>query len=373
MRNTLSGIVNLRAALLKVAADHVHTLIPAYTHGVQAQPTTYAHYLLAFDECFSRTAERLIQGYARLNKSPLGAGALSTSSFRLDRKLLASLLGFDDIAENSLGANQVLPVDALLETSNLVSLLATQIGQWAQDIHQTYSNSRSWFRFEPGELTSTSSMMPQKRNPRVLELLRELGGRIIGKAQGLMAISHNLQSGMVEVRWSVDLIPEVETIQMLELATKMVSSLQVDAQRARDEISREYSTSTEVADTLYRTARVPFRMGHHFASDLTDFGRGHGLSPTGIRFEDAAKLFADLNDGAPFPLSAGELKETLDPAAFLASRVGTGGPQQNEVVRMLGEHGLDLGQNTRAVQSIDGRAAEAAVKLSTSFEQLANS
>ena len=138
------------------------------------------------------------------------------------------------------------------------------------------------------------------------------------------------------------MIPEVEMIQMLELATKMVSSLQVDAKRSVEEISREYSTTTELADTLYRTARVPFRIGHHFASELTDFGRGRGLSPTEIKFLDAAALYAKLNDNAPFPLTERELREALDPAAFVVSRVGTGGPQHDEVVRMLAGHINDL-------------------------------
>ncbi|KAF2093446.1 fumarate lyase [Rhizodiscina lignyota] len=373
LRHTLTSIVRLREAVLKVAENNVETLIPAYTHGVQAQPTTYAHYLLAMDECFSRTAERLIQSHKRLNQCPLGAGALTTSSFKLDRELLASLLGFEGIVENSLSANQVSPVEALLETSQLLAMLATQIGQWAQDIHQTYSNSRSWFRLDPGELTSTSSMMPQKRNPRVLELMREFGGRIIGKASGLMAIAHNLQSGMTEIRWSVDLIPDAETQQMLDLATKMVASLRVDAKRALEEINREYSTATELADTLYRTARVPFRIGHHFASKLTDFGRERGLSPTEINIEDAAKLYAELNDQASFPLSESEFRESLHPQAFVASRAGTGGPQRDEVVRMLSKHQKDLEQNASMLGAIDKDAEAAVSALSQRFERIIKS
>lgn len=363
MRATLTHVVELRKAILQIAGQHIDTVIPAYTHGVQAQPTTYAHYLLAIDGSMFRTVNRLLQGHARINMSSLGAGALATSCFQLDRGLLASLLDFDDFIENSFDANQISPVDALLETSYTLSILATQIGQWAQDIHQTYSNSRSWFYLAPGELTSTSSMMPQKRNPRVLELLRELSGRITGKAQTLTLIAHNLQSGMTEIRWSVDLLPTTETREMLELARKMVLSLQVDSKRSLDELTREYSTVTELADSLYRTVKIPFRIGHDFASALTDFGRQRDLAPTDIKFEDAATLFSDMNEGAAFPLTETSFREALDPVAFVASRAGQGGPQRTEVQRMFKKHEQSLEENLVSLQAIRQKAEAAATEL----------
>jgi len=371
MRDTLAELVELRAAVLKVATDNIDTIIPAYTHGVQAQPTSYAHYLLAFDESFERTAARLIGGYSRVNCSPLGAGALTTSSFRLDRELLATLLGFDGVSENSLGANQVAPVDALLETPFVLSIFATQIGQLAQDIHQTYSNSRSWFHLDQGELTSISSMMPQKRNPRVLELLRELSGRIVGKSQTLTMIAHNLQSGMTEIRWSMDLLPVEEARELLVLSRKLVLSLHINAERALEEILREYSTITELVDLLYRKARVPFRIGHYFASALTDYGRLHGLSPVDIKYEYAAALYVKLND-TEFPISENDLKEALDPTSFVATRAGLGGPQRVEVARMLAAHQKCLDENVRALQNIDQRADAASVELSRRIDQLIN-
>ena len=148
--DTYDELLAARYALLDLAAAHVETIIPAYTHGVQAQPTTLAHYLLAFSAAFERDARRLQEVYARLNLSPLGAAALGTSGFPLNRERLADQLGFDGIVENSYDANLVASVDSKIELANALATSAITVGQFMQNLHTQYHNPRPWILLEEG-------------------------------------------------------------------------------------------------------------------------------------------------------------------------------------------------------------------------------
>src|SRR5262249_4656495 len=148
----LEALVSARDQLLAVASRHTGTIIPAYTHGVQAQPTTFAHYLHAQAAALGRQTERLQQAYGRINRNPLGAAALATSSFPLDRKRLAALLGFEGLVENAYDANHLAPVDSSLEVAGALAIAAVQVGQFAQDIHAQYAEPVPWFVLATGEL-----------------------------------------------------------------------------------------------------------------------------------------------------------------------------------------------------------------------------
>ena len=166
------ALVASREKLLIIADQNKQTIIPAYTHGVQAQPTTFAHYLLAWESAVARNSERLQQAYQRINKSPLGAAALGTSSFPIDRKRLAGLLGFDGLVENSYDANHIASADSSLEVASVLEISAIQLGQFAQELHAQYAATSPWLMLSEGKLTGVSSIMPQKRNPAALEQLR---------------------------------------------------------------------------------------------------------------------------------------------------------------------------------------------------------
>src|SRR5476649_745409 len=170
--NVLDAMNKSRAVFLKLAEDNVDTIVPAYTNGVQAQPTTYGHYLLGFAAAFDRHAERVRQAYARLNLSPMGSAALGTSSFPINRPRLAELLGFDGVAENSYDANQIAPMDTSAEMANDAGLAALTVGSFVEDIHTQYHQTAPWLLIQEGDLTGTSSIMPQKRNPNILNTLR---------------------------------------------------------------------------------------------------------------------------------------------------------------------------------------------------------
>src|SRR5215210_1793226 len=253
----IEAVVIARDKLLTVASRHTETIIPAYTHGVQAQPTTFAHYLLALASALARQTRRMQDAYARINLSPLGAAALATSSFPLDRRRLAALLGFEGLVENAYDANHLAPVDASCEVAGALAIAAVQIGQFAQDIHAQYDDPTPWFMLAAGELTGVSSIMPQKRNPAALEQLRAQSSILLGDMQTVFLISHNNRTGMFDYR-AYDPVPCTRALQVLKLLQQVVDGIVVNKERALKEVEADYSTTTELADALLQRADVPF-------------------------------------------------------------------------------------------------------------------
>jgi argininosuccinate lyase len=329
-------LLPVRRAMLDLAARHLETVVPIYTHGVQAQPTSLAHYLLGFLAGLDRSASRAMEAYSRANRSPLGAGAGTTSAIAINRERLAELLGFDGVADNSFDANLVAPIDAALELVQILAAVAIQIGQLTQDIFAQFYLVDAWLNLSPGSnLTGISSMMPQKRNPRVLEVLREHASMIIGSSVSMTLLAHNVTSGMTDVRESVtSVVPAERTHELLFLLLRTVEAVVVDPRRSLAEVNHDYSAMTNLAEVLVQTAGVPFREAHEFASRLTDFGRQRGLRPPDIAFADASALYAE-HASSDLPLSEAAFAAALDPRQILATRQGRGGPQHSEVERLL--------------------------------------
>jgi argininosuccinate lyase len=357
-----------REKLLETASRHTETIIPAYTHGVQAQPTTFAHYLLAFASALQRQVERLRETYARINMNPLGAAALATSSFALDRWRLGALLGFDGLVENAYDANHLAPVDSALEVASALAIAAIELGQFAQDIHAQYSAPSPWFMLAPGALTGVSSIMPQKRNPAALEQLRAQASIMLGELQTVFLVAHNNRTGMFDYR-SYDPVPCERPVHVFDLFRQIVEGIRVDPARALEEVRADYSTTTEIADALMQRADVPFRIGHHFASRLTDYGRSRGLRLGEIAYSDVARVY-DAETQNRFPLAEAEFVEIVSPEYMVFGRKGTGGPQPDEVKRMLSEERVHAARDAAWLDNRRGALARAESTLEEAFAAL---
>ena len=365
----IEALVTARDKLLAVAGRHTETIIPAYTHGVQAQPTTFAHYLLAFAAALGRQTERLQQAHGRINRNPLGAAALATSSFPLDRERLAVLLGFDGLVENAYDANHLAPVDSSLEVAGALAIAAVQLGQFAQDIHAQYAEPTPWLVLAAGELTGVSSIMPQKRNPAALEQLRAQASIMLGEMQTVFLVSHNNRTGMFDYR-SYDPVPCTRPLQVFKLFQQVVDGIVVNKARALEEVEADYSTTTEIADALLQKADVPFRIGHHFASQLTDYGRGRGLKLHEIPYAEAARIYQTQSRQA-FPLSQADFSEVISAEYMVFGRKGIGGPQLSEVRRMLSEERDKVAAELAWLKACGDHLARAEAALERAFAALA--
>ncbi|MFL9926095.1 argininosuccinate lyase [Herbaspirillum lusitanum] len=373
--NLMEQMNKSKAVFLNLAADNLDTIVPAYTNGVQAQPTTYAHYLLAFAAVFGRDATRFKEAYARLNLNPLGAAALGTSSFDVDRNRLAELLGFDGPVENSYDAAQLGALDTGVELVGICSNAALTIGLLMQDIHTQYHTPYPWIMIREGKLTGTSSIMPQKRNPYGINVLRLQASEVVGSAMTFQVEAHNVSPGMPDYkRDQVEKTLDLTANSFTKLADLM-SNLVIDKNRALQEVDADYSTTTELADVLQRDSDVPFRVGHHFASDLVTYGRINKMKPADIPFEEVQKIYGEALkafdfDHAQFPLSQAQFRKTLTAQNMIDSSKGLGGPQRAEVERMLTAERARLAQDEQWLKGQRRKLADASANLDKTFYKL---
>lgn len=365
----------LRERLLVLARRNVHTLVPAYTNGVQAQPVSFAHYLLAYADSFARDAERIRQLYACLNRSAMGTAVLANSSWPLDRARMAELLGFDGIVENSLDASQVSPSDLGLEAAGIPASGAIRLGAMLADIHTQYHQTRPWLLLDEGA-TYTSSAMPQKRNPGLVMRAREAASNVVGLAQTVTLRAHNVSTGMTDYKAAaaeLGLYPQA--VRMLAGAQATFDALSVNPQRSLEELEDDWTTSMDLAEVLQQRHGVPFRVGHAFASGIVDYARANGLRPRDFPYAKAQQLYAEalarfkLPD-APLPLAQPQWRELLSPRHMVESRVGIGGPQPAEVERMLARAEATLRADKDWMRQTRQRLADADGRLDQAFERL---
>lgn len=363
------ALLEPREALLDLADPHIATVIPAYTHGVQAQPTSLAHYLLAFASALERDADRMEETFARINLSPLGAAALSTSGFPIDRDRLAALLGFDGVVENSYDANHISSVDSKTEVAATLAISAISIGQFTEDVHVQYHDPVPWLLLDRS-LTGVSSIMPQKRNPGILEELRRLSSTVIGEAQTVFLNAHNTSSGMSDYRSGAQLLETItKAREMYTLYADIVHGLRVNSKRSLAEVDADYATMTEVADTLLRHAEIPFRVGHHYASEIAEYGRARGKRPKELTPDELQELYNEVY-GEPLPVDVSLIEAALDPEEMVASRLGRGGPQPDEVRRMLKAHRDRIDASRYWLSETRGRLAKAQAARDSDFTRL---
>jgi len=338
--DTYAQFIDARQSLLELAQAHLDELLPFYTNGVQAQPTTVGHYLGGYVQALTRGSDRYQQAWARLNLSPLGGGAGATSSFPLNRPRLAELLGFDGIVVNSFDSGQIAPQDLGVEISFLAASGALTLSMLSADLTVQYADPQPWFQLKEGDQTGISSMMPQKRNPSGLTRLHATSSTVVGEAMSYLVQSNNVMAGMADYKGGMPLQAIRSTGIMYRDFGKLIRALEFHPQRAAEEVNNDYATTTELADTLQRDANVPFRVGHHFASELVSYGREHKLKPSEIGFHVAQQLFKEASESSEFagsslPLSETHFREALSARHMTHAAKPVGGPQQQEVTRML--------------------------------------
>lgn len=372
-----AALLAYRQALIGFARTAPDGIMPAYTMGVQAQPITLGHYLSGYLGALERQGQRLREAYARLNLSPLGAAAVGTSSFPVDRPHLARLLGFDAAVENSFDGNHVSPFDLSVEMAALGASAAITTGALMADLLDQYRQARPWFLLAAEDMGS-SSIMPQKRNPVPMLNARAQASRALNAAQAAILVAHNIGPGVLEYRADDAQTALREATRMQTAMARLVASLRFDAARALEEVEGDYATTTELADVLQREANVPFRVGHHFASELVNYGRAARLRPIDLPFAEASRLYAETarhmlgQEGAAFPLTEARFRESLTAENMVRSSRGLGGPQPAEVARMLAAQAARIEADQAWLDARRKALTDAAAALDAAFNALRN-
>lgn len=264
------GIVNLIDALLDLSKQHLGTIMPGYTHLQRAQPVLLAHHFLAYVEMLLRDLDRMRSAFSRVNLSPLGAGALAGGTYPVDPQYVADLLGFDGLCANSLDA--VSDRDFVLDVLSTSSILMMHLSRLAEEL-VIWSSSEFGFVELADAFATGSSIMPQKKNPDVAELIRGKTGRVYGHLMGMLTASKGLplayNKDLQEDKEGVfDTVDTLELI--LDVLPPMLRSAQFHADRMRAAAAGGFSLATDVADHLVR-AGVPFREAHEIVGRVVSY------------------------------------------------------------------------------------------------------
>ncbi len=268
---------DLQRALAEKALDHAATIMPGFTHLQTAQPVTFGHHLLAYVEMAARDRGRFADARARLNRCPLGAGALAGTSFPLDRDMTAKSLGFSQPMANSLDA--VSDRDFVVETLAAAALAAVHLSRFAEEI-VIWTSPLVGLVTLSDKFTTGSSMMPQKRNPDAAELVRAKSGRIIGALNALLVVMKGLplayQKDLQEDKeGAIDALAELAL--SIAAMSGMVRDMQPDVARMKKTAGQGYATATDLADWLVRSLGLPFREAHHLTGRIVAAAAQAGL------------------------------------------------------------------------------------------------
>jgi len=332
----LAILCKLREVLLSLAGDHQDAVMPGFTHLQHAQPTTLAHYLLSYEQAFSRDFERLMETFPRVNLSPLGAAAFASTGFPVSREYTADLLGFDGIIGNTMDA--VASRDFALEVLADLSLLMVTVSRLCEDLI-LWSSAFVRFVSLDDAFCSTSSIMPQKKNPDSAEIMRAKTGSVLGAFMASATIVKALP--MSYNRDLQELTPGLirgvqDTKHTTGLLAEMLASATFDTGRMQEEAGRGNATATDLADMLVRRFGLPFRTAHSIV------GRAVRKGTIDLPNLDAAAVEITGSSLSAQGLSAPDIAAALDVDKSLQEKRATGSPSKIAVAASLDDRRRQL-------------------------------
>lgn len=335
-----ADLLALRSAVSDLAQRHLHTLMPGYTHTQPAQPVTFAHYLAGVLTFLAKDQQRFAGAYANVNESPLGAAAFTGTGFAIDRQRVAELLGFDRViasTHHSIGAG-----DHLTDTAFAVQSLAVGLGRVTKDL-LFFATQESGALHIDDSFIQISSIMPQKRNPVVLEHLRARLSRALGYAQIVVVQCHSIPYGDTQ-DIEDEILPPVmaglEAIQeCIQLYTAVFETLTLNEAHLARRAGEGFTTATELADALVREAGLPFRSAHSIVARMVRgsveaLARQSGAEAMSLEMLQAA---AQAVLGRSVDFTPEQLARALDPHAFVEARNGLGGVASSSTGALLAE------------------------------------
>jgi len=334
IREIQKELLNFIKVLVRMAEDHKETIMVGYTHLQHAQVTTFAHHLLAYAHAFKRDYERLKDTYKRVDVNPLGSAALTTTSFPINRKLTTRLLGFSDYTENSMDA--VSSRDFIAETIFDLSMIAANLSRICEEmiLWSTYE-----FRLIElaDEFSSTSSIMPQKKNPDVAEIARARTSNLYSSLMSVLGILKGLP--YTYNRDLQEITPHLwdalgTCYDMICIVRRMLSTVKVDSERGFELAVSNFATATDLADAIVIEKKIPFRTAHQIVGRLINHVIKEGLSLLDVNSSLVDKVSEEII-GEKLELDDDIIRRALDPHENVKRRNVPGGPSPRMVEASL--------------------------------------
>ncbi len=353
--NVQKMLIELIDVLIVLADDNLETLFIGYTHTQQAQPLTFAHWCMAHVDALFRDLKRLSQTYERINANPLGAAAIAGTSWAIDRVYTADLLGFDGIQENTLDV-----ISSRGEfTGDLLAVFATimtHLGRIAEDI---ILNSTSEFGVITlsDKFSTGSSIMPQKKNPDVLELIRAKAGVINGNLLKVFGILKGLPSGYNRDHQELKeaLFFSIETVKLsIKVLAGLISTMKINTAVLEERLENSFIMATELVDLLVKQWNIPFRTAYTIIANYIKENQSKlKFDPNGV-----AEFIKKAKDPDLEEISVEQIKGALDPLETIKRRAHIGGPAPQEEKRMIQERKKNLEKTKEKVLNLEKKINE---------------
>ncbi len=334
-----SSLASLIHSLLDRAKESKQVPMPMYTHLQHAQIGTFSHFLLSYAYGLMRDMERLYLVYHRINQSPLGACAVGGSSVTIDRKRTAMLLGFDSIIKNSLDATT--SRDAFIEYISTLAILTSTLGRIAEDFI-IWSTTEFGYIQLAEEYSSTSSAMPQKKNPDPLELIRAKAAIVAGNLSSTLGIVKGLPSGYSRDLQDIKpplLEASAVTLNTIRITEGVVRSLQINKERMQHAASISYAIALDVAEQLVMQKKIPFRSAHRIVGALVGKAASKGnITLSKLELADATSVLKSQKVDEIEPAELLKIINEMTPEKSLEGRKSSGSPnplEQEEMIQSL--------------------------------------
>ena len=324
-------ILDTIEALVSLAKNHQKTIMPLYTHLQQAQAGLFSHYLLAQADVLFRDFDRLYSAFSHVNQSPLGAGPVGGTSIAIDRHSTAKMLGFDGIVENSLDATSTR--DFVAEYVAMIAILMTNLSRISEDF-VIWSTSEFSFIELADEFTSPSSVMPQKKNPDILELTRGKTAEVIGNLTAILTTIKGLASGygrdLQQIKSSIWSTSKI-SISALLILKSILLTLYVNEKKMKKAAESSYLVALDIAEKLVQNG-IPFRTTHKIAGSLVQIAQKSNKSMNKLSMKEISKIAQETKINSNLIM---EIIQSTTITSSLKERKSFGSSGYDEQKRMI--------------------------------------
>jgi argininosuccinate lyase len=335
INNICTVIIDLIDSLLEKAAENIETIMPMYTHLQQAQIGTFGHFLLSYADALFRDMDRLMIAYGRVNRSTLGACAVGGTSINIDRNKTADLLGFHEIVINSIDATH--SRDTLIEFATALCILITTFARMAEDFI-IWSTVEFGYIDISDEYSSTSSAMPQKKNPDAMELVRAKAATAIGNMITMFSIVKSLPSGysrdlqdLKPVLWRTSTV----ALESTRIMNSVIRSIEVHKERMKEVADNSYAISLDIAEQLVMRKGIPFRSAHKVIGALVERAANKKNIALNMLQEEDVKAVLKKIESDLQPHEVTQIIKEMTPNKALELRVSPGSPNPKQQQDMI--------------------------------------